>query len=48
VLSCLHSLLDEHGVEGYKQRWVNHDFPIEEFERLQNLVEGRRKTQAPM
>jgi hypothetical protein len=46
VLSCLQRLLDEHGIEGYKQRWVIHDFPLERFERLQGLVHERRKQKA--
>jgi hypothetical protein len=43
VLSCLQRLLDEHGVDGYKQKWVEHDFPMERFERLRGLVYGRHE-----
>ena len=43
VLSCLQSLLNEHGLEGYKQRWSNNDFPSDKFESLKKLVHERRK-----
>ncbi len=38
VLSCLQHLLAEHGIEGYKQRWIDSDFPSERFERLRALI----------
>ena len=41
VLACLQRLLDEHGVDGYKQKWVEHDFPTERLERLRGLVRKR-------
>lgn len=43
VLSASQQLLAEHGFDGYKDKWVQHNFPIElqnELKRL--LVEGRR------
>jgi hypothetical protein len=27
-------LLEEHGVDGYRELWVNHDFPTRDYERL--------------
>ena len=35
VLSALKALLDEHGAAGYKERWVEHDFPFERLRQLQ-------------
>jgi len=43
VLSCLQRILAEHGIEGYKQRWVNSDFLSERFERLFALIYERKK-----
>jgi len=44
VLSCLQRLLADHGLDGYKQLWVEHDFPSEKFERLRALIyDGRRE-----
>lgn len=37
VLSNLHAILKEVGIEGYKQRWQNHDFPLLAYERLKRL-----------
>jgi len=32
-------LLTEYGMESYKAKWVNHDFPIAEYERLKRELE---------
>lgn len=43
VLSASQELLAEHGLEGYKLKWVEYDFPLEvQNELKQLLVEGRR------
>jgi len=34
VVSVLQRLLDELGEAGYRAKWVEHDFPIEELRRL--------------
>jgi hypothetical protein len=33
------AVLDEHGLDGYKARWIQHDFPLEPLEQLQTLAE---------
>jgi hypothetical protein len=35
VLNVLWRLLEEHGVDRYKAQWVQHDFPLDAYERLQ-------------
>jgi hypothetical protein len=32
------SVLDEHGAEGYEQRWVEHPFPLDDLAALQRLL----------
>ena len=34
TVSALKEILDTFGVEGYKAKWVEHDFPISEFDLL--------------
>lgn len=36
----LEKLLIEYKVEGYKELWVNHDFPIEELNRLRKSIKS--------
>ena len=38
IFACCKRLLDEYGEEGYKERWVSHEFPTETFERLSHLL----------
>jgi len=38
VFATCKRLLDEHGEEEYKERWVAHEFPTETFERLSRLL----------
>jgi hypothetical protein len=38
VSAILDHILTDEGIEGYKQRWTNHDFPIEIFNELQRLL----------
>lgn len=35
VLSALNRILEEHGEVGYKERWGNHEFPLEQLRKLQ-------------
>jgi hypothetical protein len=44
VFACCKRLLDEHGEDGYKGRWIAHEFPIETFERLSRLLYPPRRT----
>jgi hypothetical protein len=43
VFTCCKGLLDEHGEEGYKERWVSDEFPTETFERLSRLLYPPRR-----
>jgi hypothetical protein len=43
VFRCVKQLLDEHGTEGYKELWVEHEFPDEKFENLSKLLHPPRK-----
>jgi hypothetical protein len=43
ILSELQRLLAEYGAAGYREKWVQHDFPREEMERLQQLLRPRAK-----
>lgn len=31
-------ILDQHGMEGYKEKWIEHDFPFDEYHRLKSLL----------
>jgi hypothetical protein len=46
VFACCKRLLDEHGEDGYKERWIEHEFPTETFEQLSRLLYPPRRTQA--
>jgi hypothetical protein len=35
VVSCMRRLLGELGPEGYRKKWVEHDFPVQELARLE-------------
>jgi hypothetical protein len=37
VSHLLQDLLVEEGVEGYRRRWKNHDFPLDTFKAIQRL-----------
>lgn len=43
VLIALDILLEKHGVDGYKKRWVLHDFPMNLYLRLKNFLEASDK-----
>ena len=34
----LRRLLAEHGVEGYRRKWVRHEFPMAEYQKLEELL----------
>jgi hypothetical protein len=36
VVAALNRVLAEHGVEGYKAKWVEHEFPVTAHERLKH------------
>jgi hypothetical protein len=38
VLSASQQLLEESGMEGYRNMWGQHDFPLEQQEKLRNLL----------
>jgi hypothetical protein len=44
IFDCGKQLLDEHGEDGYKARWVAHEFPTEAFETLSRLLYPPRQT----
>lgn len=35
VVSALNDLLEEHGADGYKEKWYRHEFPLEQLRKLQ-------------
>ncbi|MFT3675466.1 MAG: hypothetical protein QM781_06165 [Chitinophagaceae bacterium] len=34
VLAVLENILEQYGKQGYREQWVNHDFPSEEYQKL--------------
>lgn len=34
LVEALERLLQEHGIEGYKAKWYEHEFPMEEYNKL--------------
>jgi hypothetical protein len=42
IKMTLDNLLDTHGVSGYRAEWVNHDFPMPEYERLVQWLDQRK------
>jgi hypothetical protein len=32
------SILEKHGVDGYREQWRNHPFPLEDYERLKRAL----------
>ncbi|MFZ5543951.1 MAG: hypothetical protein ACOZJZ_10350 [Pseudomonadota bacterium] len=38
VANAARAVLQEYGAAGYKERWVEHDFPIRQFELLTELI----------
>jgi hypothetical protein len=42
VFRTSQDILDKNGLRGYREKWGNHDFPSEGFERLKQLLSGER------
>jgi len=40
TINCLRKVLDAHGETGYRERWREHDFPMQEY---RDLLELRRE-----
>ena len=38
----LNNLFKEYGIKGYKQKWINHDFPLEELDKLKLLIKKEK------
>jgi hypothetical protein len=38
IVNELERLLKAHGVEGYKEKWSNHEFPITEYQALKKYI----------
>jgi hypothetical protein len=43
VVNSISKLLKKHDVEGYRDIWVNHDFPLNEYQRLYNYISKKVK-----
>jgi hypothetical protein len=43
VVNSISKLLKKHGIEGYRDIWVNHDFPLNEYQRLYNYISKKVK-----
>lgn len=40
VITSLDLLLQQHGLEGYKVKWINYDFPKKEYSILKDFLHG--------
>jgi hypothetical protein len=38
VYDACKQLLEQIGTEGYREKWINNDFPLDQFERLKKLL----------
>ena len=38
VFNAAKKMLDDYGVDGYKERWIEYDFPRTEYLRLKTLL----------
>lgn len=38
IKRALDKIINEMGIEGYKEAWINHDFPIEQYDKLKLLL----------
>jgi hypothetical protein len=43
VVKSISKLLEKHGLEGYRENWVNHDFPMKEYQMLYNYTSKKVK-----
>ena len=41
VLSASQSLFERYGEEGYRERWYEHEFPLDKQEKLRQLLHHR-------
>lgn len=41
VLGVLQGLLDELGLEGYRDTWVQNEFPLESLRQMENMLKAR-------
>lgn len=40
VVTSLDLLLQQHGMDGYKAKWINYDFPQKEYSMLKDFLRG--------
>lgn len=38
IIICLSEVLNEYGLEGYKNKWISHEFPLQNYEKLRNIL----------
>ena len=43
IFASLKNIYDTHGLKKYKELWVEHEFPINEFNQLKLLMETEQK-----
>ena len=43
VIICLSDALNEYGLEGYKKRWVEHEFPLKVYNELRSILPTLKK-----
>jgi hypothetical protein len=41
IFNTANGILDKHGMEGYKEKWIEHDFPIDKYNRLKSLLRNK-------
>lgn len=39
IINCLSEVLNEHGLDGYKKMWVNHEFPLQTYNDLRSNLQ---------
>lgn len=40
VLNILFRLYEQHGLQGYKNMWVEHEFPLDKYRRLEQAIKA--------
>jgi hypothetical protein len=43
VVAAARGVIDEYGIDGYREKWVEHDFPLEQLTRLEALLGERSR-----
>jgi hypothetical protein len=38
MIICLSDVLNEYGLEGYKEKWVEHEFPLKVYNELRSAL----------